>query len=175
MASPKKQQNFDKVLRDEWEHDASLREEFLDSFDRFRAYKKAEAAGQISYPDVEKKIEALKKHPNRELPAVKTFADYIRNRGAGKKKRGTEGAVKRTVRQFVHDVDDVTFDGLIAAMENEDLVDSICYNPDDPAPMQIDSVDHRYQRVFYNTTAGKEKTVSFSRLRSILSEIKSSL
>lgn len=175
MAAPKKQQNFDKALRDEWKHDAPLREEFLDSFDSFRAYKKAEAAGQVHYPDLEKKIEALERHPNRDLLVVKKFADRIRNRGAGKKKRGKEGAVKRTVRQFLDALDDVTFDGLIAAMKNDDLLNSICYNHDDPAPMQILRVEPKRKRVVYLTAVGKQKAVSFSRLRNTLSEVKSSL
>ena len=57
-------------------------------------------------------------------------------------------------------------------MENEELLDDICYHPPNRAPMRNIEVDREKQIVIYDTLSGDTKSITFSRLRSAISEIK---
>lgn len=70
-----------------WGRDPELRDEFLDDVESYLAYMRAEAEGLIQYPDLEKYIAALSRHPNRDLLIVRRFAELIKNRKAAKASR----------------------------------------------------------------------------------------
>lgn len=172
MTSKKTGENFEEILRQEWDNYPDLRDEFLDKFKIYFHFKKAEAEGLVKYTDIEEKIKVLKMHPNKDLLIVKEFVDEIRNSNAGKRKRGKEGPVKLILRRLLIKLEIFNLSNILEAMENSDLLDDICYHPSNPAPMRNIEVDREKQIVVYDTLSGDTKSITFSRLRSTISEIK---
>ena len=173
-AFPNRNHDFLKELYKIWVNDSELRDEFLSEFSTYIYYKEAEKNDLIQYPDLERKINALDNPSNRDLPIVEKYITKARNRKAGKGKRGREGRVKITIRRFLSEPEINNFETLINAMDDEETVNKVCYDPDDPAPMRIIDVYREKQKVTYLTESGEEKCITFSGIQTSLTEINKS-
>jgi len=169
------QESLEDEITREWK-DPDIQREFLEDFGIFEAYKRAEAKGLIRYEfadgwDLERIAGLLTESPYRDTKLVKELASKVRGRRAGKAKLGTRGALKQTVQQILTQVDYPSFNNLLEAMENEDLMDDLFHNVNNLVPLQILTVDWLRKRVRYKTRKEEERTVSFSRLRDVVSEV----
>ncbi len=179
MASSKgnKDLTFEERLQREWQN-PEIRAEFLEDFAIFEAFKRAEEQGRFSYQftdnlDLKKLIDILSKQPYRDLEPVKRLTNTIRNRLAGEAKRDSEGAVKQTIRIIMEKTCSDSFNDLLIVMEDEDQMDELFHARTNPTPLQIISVDRVADKIKYKKKR-EEKTVSFSRVRSVVSKIKKS-
>lgn len=90
----------------------------------------------------------------------------------GKGKRGKEGVIKQTMRE-IQKFTDGTFKAFLNVLEDEEQIADLYYDTLNPIPIEILGVDRDKKIVSYRNRDRVDKTVTFSRLRSTLSEIKS--
>lgn len=83
-----------------------------------------------------------------------------------------EGPVKATARRILSQIAGSSFEDVLEAMRNEDMMEDLYYAEQDPIPIQILGIDDKKRKVKYKKKkSSQEEFVSFLNLRKIVSEL----
>lgn len=83
-----------------------------------------------------------------------------------------EGPVKATVRRILRHIEGETYEDVLDAFQDEEIMEELYYTDDDPIPIAVVTVDTKKRKVIYKKRKKQEEeSVTFLNLRKIFSEL----
>ena len=128
----------------------------------------------------EKSIELWFAEHHPEIGGAGTLPDMVsrmnkkdadkKSGGGGRNKRGHEGALKRLIRRIIDITGGQSFESIRHSLNNTDIFQDAGQARDDQIDFELQEDDSESEKIFYKLN-GADKVISYSRLKSTISEI----
>lgn len=120
------------------------------------------------YPEVETALQA--KEDGNPAPTYRLIRDHLRSadqRDKARKRKGTKSPLRRAVQRMIPYLPSRRFEHLLDVFRNDDAMLDLYESLSNPIDIRIQEVLDNKQRIDYRVRGGKERSVTFSRLKEI--------